>query len=145
MTGAADDTAWFRRFLLGAAAAVYASAAVELYLVGHVEGWQQWLPFGVVALGVAAVAWRSTSAGSGPTRTVRATAVIAVATSALGIGFHLWGNAAFAREVDPSLSLAGAAWESFTGGNPALAPGMVALAGVLSAAATYREPARGWA
>ncbi len=137
-----DGTAWFRRFLLGTAAAVYAAVAVELVLVDHIEDWQQWIPFVAVAAGLAAIGWLSVSRGSVAVRAVRVTALLGVATSLAGVCLHLWGNAAFAREVDPTLSAAGIVWESLAGGNPAVAPGLVALASILAAAATRRSPER---
>lgn len=132
--------AGFRRFLLTASAATFAAAGVELGLVEHWEAWTQWIAFGLVAAGVLAVAW----AGRGSRAALRALRVVAFGIavgSGVGVGLHVRGNMAFAREVAPGLGLGEALWEGLSGGSPLLAPGMLALASGLAAAATWRHPA----
>ena len=144
LTDPAEPTRWFRRFLLGVAAAVYAGAAVELVLVDHYEDWKQLVPFVVIVLGLGTSAWLASSPGASAVRAVRVVAGLAVAAAGVGVGLHLWGNLEFVREVNAGAGFAEALWDALSGGNPLLAPGMVALAGVLAAAATYRwdRPAR---
>ena len=135
--------AGYRRFLLGTAAAVYVGAAVELYLVGHYHGWTQVVPFVLIALGLASVLWARARAGRRSLGAVRAASALVVAGSVLGVGLHVKGNLAFEREVHPDAPLAGAVWEAARGASPLLAPGALALAGVLAAAAAWRHPALG--
>lgn len=132
--------AWFRRFLLGTATLVYLAAAVELWLVGHYEGWRQWLPFGLIGVGVATVLWVQTSASRRSVRSLRVASALVGAGSLLGIVFHVQGNLAFEREVRPAEPLMRALWEAAQGASPLLAPGALALAAVLAVAATYRHP-----
>lgn len=136
-----DSTRWFRRFLLATASVVYATVVVELWLVGHVEGWRQWIPFVVVAFGLVAVGWLAVRPSRAAVAAVRVVGVVAVVTSAVGVWLHVEGNLAFAREVNAGIGTGEAVWEALSGVNPLLAPGMVALASVLAAAATYRHPA----
>ena len=134
---------WLRRFLLAAAVATYLAAAVELVLVDHYEEWQQILPFVMIAIGLAAAGWAWAAPGPGSVRAARWAGALAAAVSGLGVYFHVEGNLGFAREVHPGAGVAELAWDALSGGNPLLAPGMIALAGLLAAAATYRHPVLG--
>ena len=131
----------YRRFLLATALAVYAAAAVELWLVGHVESVYQWVPFGLVAVGGGAAVWVRVAAGRRSIAALRAASVLVVAGSAWGVALHVLGNLEFEREVHPDAPLAGALWEAARGVSPLLAPGALALAAVLAAAATVQHPA----
>ena len=137
-----DPSRWFRRFLVATGAAVYLGGAVELWLVDHVEDWQQLIPFVVIALGLGASGWWWASASAGAVRALRMVGVLAVVSAAVGMGLHLWGNVQFEIEVNGGAGPAELAWGALSGGNPLLAPGMVALAGVLGAAATRGEDGR---
>lgn len=131
----------YRRFLLWTALVIYAGSAVELALVGHVESLYQCAPFGVLALGGAAVVWTLVSASARAVVAVRAAAAVSVAASLWGVVLHVQGNLAFEREVYPDAPLWGALWKAARGVSPLLAPGTLALAGILAAAATWRHPA----
>lgn len=132
---------WLRRFLLASAVATYLAAAVELILVDHYEEWQQVLPFVMIAVGLAAAGWAWASPAGLSLRSARWAGVFATITALAGVYFHVEGNLGFAREVRPDEGGLALAWDALSGGNPLLAPGMIALAGVLAAAATYRHPA----
>lgn len=148
---AASAEARLRRFLLATAAVVYVGAAVELALVGHVEGALQLVPFGLVGAGLAAVLWVRASASAASVKTLRLVSAVVAAGSLWGIALHVKGNLEFEREVNPDLSLPDALWEAAQGVSPLLAPGTLALAAVLAAAATWhptakeRAPGRGTA
>ncbi len=131
----------YRRFLLATALVIYVGAAVELWLVEHVEGVYQWVPFGLAAIGAAsALAFRA-SASRRTGGVLRASSAVVVAGSVWGVVLHVRGNLAFEREVHPDAPLWGALREAAGGVSPLLAPGTLALAAVLAAAATYRHPA----
>lgn len=138
---AATVESQFRRFLLATAAATYLAAAVELVLVDHYEDALQFIPFGLIAAGLAAAAWAAASPSRAALRTLQGVGALVVLGSLVGIVLHVKGNVEFAREIQPDLSLSEALWDGLDGGNPFLAPGMIALAGVLAAAASYRHPA----
>ena len=144
----ADVVGRYRRFLLGTAAAIYVGAAVELGLVGHYADRLQIAPFVLIALGLGSVVWahlRTRGGGVvGAGRAlvaVRLASALVVAGSVLGVVLHVKGNLEFEREVHPAAPLAAALWEAARGASPLLAPGALALAGVLAAAATWRHPA----
>ena len=130
-----------RTALWAVSAAVYVGAAVELGISEHVEGWRQWIALVAVAagLGVGAWGWRRPSGRA--LGWVRGVSWSVAAVSALGVGFHLWGNYQFSREVAPLDTAWARAWDTLAGGNPAFAPGMLAVAAVLALAATWGHPA----
>lgn len=130
----------FRRFLLGTAAVVYLAAAVELWLMGHYEGWQQWVPFGLIGIGVATALWVRAAASRRSIGSLRTASALVVAGSVLGVFFHVQGNLEFEREIRPAEPLTRALWEAAQGASPLLAPGTLALAAALAAVATYRHP-----
>ena len=132
-----------RGVLWGVSLATYLGAAVELALVEHWAEWQQWMALLTVAVALAttASAWR---APSGRTlRAVRVVSVAVLAVSVVGVGLHLWGNLEFSREVSPGDGLWGRVWGTLSGGNPAFAPGVLAVAAVPALAAAWRHPALG--
>ena len=136
--------AQYRRFLFATAAVLYAGAATELWLVGHYHDWLQSIPLVLIALGLAAVLWaRTAGAGRRALGAVRLTSALVVGGSVLGVGLHVKGNVEFEREIHPDAPLMGALWEAAQGASPLLAPGALALAGVLAVAATWRHPALG--
>ena len=130
-----------RGILWAVALAVYLGAAVELALVEHWAEWQQWIALVVVGVAgaVTAVGWRSPSPGT--LRAVRAVSAVVLVVSVVGVGFHLWGNFEFSREVAPGETAVERLWDTVSGGNPAFAPGMLAVAAVLALAAVWRHPA----
>ncbi len=130
-----------RGVLWAVAVATYLGAAVELVLVEHWAEWQQWISLVAVAVALAATAsgWRAPSAGT--LRAARVVSLAVLAVSVVGVGFHLWGNFEFSHEVSPGDSASERAWDTLSGGNPAFAPGMLAIAAALALAAAWRHPA----
>ncbi len=137
---AAEVERQYRRFLLATAGVTYLAAAVELVLVEHYEDVWQIVPFVLIAAGLAAVVWLALAPSRASVRAAWGAGGLAVAGSLLGVVLHVKGNAEFALEIEPHLGLATALWEGLSGASPFLAPGMVALAGVLGAAAGWRHP-----
>ena len=129
-----------RSALWGVALAVYLGSAVELGLAEHVEGWRQWIALVAVGLGLAASAWAWRRPGPGVLAAVRWVSLAVLAVGVLGVGFHLWGNLTFSLDVAPQETTLERVWDTLTGGNPAFAPGMLAVAAALSLAATWSHP-----
>ncbi len=129
-----------RSALWGVALAVYLGSAVELGLAEHFHGWRQWIALVAVGLGLAASAWAWRRPGPTVLAAVRWIGVATLAVGVLGVGFHLWGNLTFSLDVTPLESVAERIWDTLPGGNPAFAPGMLAVAAALSLAATWAHP-----
>jgi uncharacterized membrane protein len=135
---AAEVLQQLRRFLLVLAVCLFAGALVELWLVGHTKGWIQWIPFGLAIAGsmTALIVLFRTSAST--VRLLRVGMAVIVLGTLFGIYQHISGNIAFAREVDRSASTEKLIWRGLGGGNPLLAPGVLAVAAVIALCATYR-------
>lgn len=128
-----------RRFLLALTILLFVGSLAELWLVGHTEDTIQWIPF-VLAIGgtictIVFYLWPNNATS----RVLRIWMVIVMLGSALGIYFHVEGNFHFEREIAPRGSTMELLWKALEGGNPLLAPGVLAVAGVLAIAATFRH------
>lgn len=134
-----------RRIVALLASAAALGGLVELAMLRHWEG-SQLIPWFVLAL-VAGVGV-ATAAG-GPRRLAQVTGVVAVLTAGIGAWQHLTANLA----LGPQLARYAQTWDSMStleqwwlagsgaiGSAPLLAPGMVALAGVLLVVAVLDRP-----
>ena len=138
-SGAVEVLQQLRRFLLLLAIALFAGALAELWLVGHTEDLLQLIPF-VLAIGAIVVSllvflWRS----PGTIQVMRVWMAVVMLGTLLGVYLHIEGNVAFEREVDPQATTSRLIWQGLGGGNPLLAPGVLAIAALLAVAATYRD------
>lgn len=132
--------AQLRQFLLALAGLMCLGTIVELWLAGHTQQLLQWVPFGLSALGLAAVVafWLLPSP---TTLWILRVAMAAVVVGALmGVFLHLNGNLEFALETQPGADSLATLWMALRGGAPALAPGILAVTAALAGAATYRHP-----
>lgn len=134
----ADVLRNLRQFLLLLSVLLFAGSLVELWLVGHTDGWIQWIPFVLSTTGLLLamlVMFRTTAATVG---VLRVCMVVVVLGTIFGVYEHIAGNIAFAREVDPSASTSVLLRKGVQGGNPLLAPGILAISALLALGATYR-------
>jgi hypothetical protein len=135
---AAEVLQKLRRFLLVLAVMLFGGALVELWLVGHTEEWIQWIPFGLSIVGSIAALLMLFLPGRTIVRILRICMVVIVLGTLFGIYQHIAGNIALEREIDPRASTSHVVSRGLSGGNPLLAPGVLAIAAVLALAATYR-------
>lgn len=127
-----------RRFLLVLSISLFAGALVELWLVGHTEDAIQWAPF-VLSIGGALVSGLFLlTPGAATSRILRAWMLLVFLGTLVGIYLHIEGNFYFEKEIAPQSPTAQLLWKALEGGNPLLAPGVLAVAGILAVAATYR-------
>jgi len=139
----ADILSRLRRFLLVISILLFGGTVVELSLVNHTEDAVQLLPFVLCGLGsVAALValWRPQRATVWGLRICMG---LVVCGSLFGIYEHLESNVEFQREINPNEPTGSMMLSALGGANPLLAPGMLAVAGVLALAATYHHPALG--
>ena len=140
-----------RRLLLAILLFGVVGTATELILIGHDEDVWQMIPLVVLATAGAAsltmLAVRSPGAVARTTRLFRGAMLLLVLSGAAGSVLHFRANMEFKREMDPSLS--GRALISSVlqaKAPPALAPGNMALLGLLGFACVFRlEPPTGTA
>lgn len=141
MMSPADTLFRLRRFLLAFSILLLAGTLVELLLVNHREDTVQLIPFFLCAMGSLAsflVLFRPRRA---TLLVLRVCMGVVVCGSLFGIYQHFANNIAFQREIKPNAAIADVLASAVAGGNPLLAPGMLAVAAVLALAATYYHPA----
>jgi hypothetical protein len=133
--------ATLRRLLLGVLLFGLVGTATELLLIGHDEDAWQVIPLVVLASAIIAslgmVATRFASATA--TRLFRTAMVLLMLSGMMGSVLHYRANMEFKREMDPSLS-GFALFSSVVQAQspPALAPGNMALLGLLGLACAFR-------
>jgi fatty acid desaturase len=135
---AAEVLRRLRKFLLVLSLLLFVGALVELLLVGHTVEFVQWIAFVLAGAGTLAsilVLFRLTRA---TVRLLRVCMIVITLGSLFGIYQHISGNVAFAREIRPDSSTSQLFWRGLQGGNPLLAPGVLAVAAMLALSATYR-------
>jgi hypothetical protein len=101
--------------------------AAELVLLEHYEDLVQLIPFGVVAIGLAAAGWLVARPGRAAARAFAGAVTLLALSGLIGLILHYRGNAEFERERDPAIGGVTLIWESLTGATPALAPGTMIL------------------
>lgn len=129
-----------RRFMLALAVLVFLFTPAELLLVGHTGVLVQWIPFLLCGLGLIAiaVAWRWPQRS---TVLVLQAVMLGIVLGSLYGGYeHLAKNIAFALEIRPNATVGDVFWGAFAGGNPLLAPGILAFGALLGWGATIGHP-----
>jgi hypothetical protein len=140
-TGAASD--WerlvgLRRFLLLAIMAGTFGMGLELLFIGHAEDPLQLVPIVLLPAGLIVLAWHAVGPSRASVRTVRLLMALFVASGVLGVGLHYQGNREFELEMYPAMAGMELVRETLTGATPVLAPGSMALLGLVGLAAVYR-------
>jgi energy-converting hydrogenase Eha subunit C len=123
-----------RRLLLVALLAGVTGTAAELVLLGHTEGWQQIIPIALLALAFLAVAWHRVRPGRAAQSAMRVVMWLCVISGGVGVVLHYQGNAAFELEMYPEMRGVELFQETMTGATPVLAPGTMALLGLVGLA-----------
>jgi hypothetical protein len=129
-----------RRVLLAILLFGLIGTATELTLMGHDEdGWQM-IPLVVLTMAIVAVVvmlWTRSPASVVPL--FRGAMILLMLSGATGAVLHYRANMEFKLEMDPSLGGAALFWSVIRAkAPPALAPGNMALLGLLGFACVYR-------
>lgn len=127
-----------RLFLLALATMLFAGTLLELYLVNHTEDAIQWIAFVLGGLGLFLSLMVLVRRGPVTVRLLRWGMVVVILGSVFGVYQHVSNNVAFEQEILPGASWRHLFWRGLSGANPFLAPGTLAIAGLLSIAATYK-------
>lgn len=127
-----------RLFLLALSSLLFAGTLLELSLVNHTEDAIQWLAFVLAGLGL--LVTLSVLARRGPVTIslLRWSMILVIVGSLFGIYQHVSNNIAFEREIQSNSTWSHLMWRGLSGANPLLAPGTLAVAGLLSLAGTYK-------
>ena len=129
-----------RAYLLITLAIGILGTGVELLLLGHFESVTQNIPLILLLLGAIVVVWHAVRPSGVTVRAVQMVMALFLASGALGVVLHLRGNAEFLLEVTPSLAGLELFRKTMTGATPALAPGSMALLGLVGFMHAYRHP-----
>lgn len=127
-----------RRFLLILSLFLFSGALIELYLVEHTQDFIQWIPFVLSFAGLLVVILVLVRPARGPVLVLRIVMALVAFGSLLGIYEHITGNIEFEREVQPSSTTTQLLERGLRGGNPLLAPGVLAIAAVIAVSSTYK-------
>ena len=127
-----------RLFLLVLSSLLFVGTLLELYLVNHKEDAIQWLAFVFAGLGLLVTLAALARRGPKTVLLLRWTMLLVIVGSLFGIYEHVSNNIAFEREIQPNATLSRLLWRGVSGANPLLAPGTLAIAALLSLAATYK-------
>ena len=117
---------------------LFIGALVELWLVNHTKELVQWIAFALAGVGISASTLVLFRLSTVTVRVLRLVMIVVALGSLFGIYQHISGNVAFAREIHPDSSTSQLFWRGLQGGNPLLAPGVLAVAALLALSATYR-------
>src|SRR5687768_2676135 len=100
----ADVLRRLRQFLLVLSVLLFGGSLIELWLVGHTDGWIQWIPFVLSTAGAVASGFVLLKQHAVTVRLLRACMGLVLLGTLFGVYEHITGNIAFAREVDPTAS-----------------------------------------
>ena len=135
-TAGALRTALLGLFLLGCV-----GTAAELLLIGHIEDPWQLVPLGLFALAPVVIAWYALARSAASIRAFQGVMFLYLGAGLAGFLLHYRGNLEFELEMYPGMAGLELFRETMTGAFPALAPGAMALFGLIGLAWTYRHPA----
>ena len=127
-----------RRFLLILSLFLFIGALVELYLVEHTQDFIQWIPFVLSFAGILVVVLVLIRPARVSVLVLRIVMALVAFGSLLGIYEHITGNIEFEREVQPNSTTMQLFERGLRGGNPLLAPGVLAIAALIAVSSTYK-------
>src|SRR5581483_6032332 len=130
-----------RRFLLALTGFLFVGTLVELVFTGHTKELVQWIPFILCGVGLAVVITALLRPSRRSLRILQVWMIVTALGSLLGIYEHIQGNAEFRLETHPNSTTIELISASLGGADPLVAPGILAVRGILALAATYKHPA----
>jgi hypothetical protein len=132
-----ERLAVLRRLLLLTLLGGIAGIGLELLFIGHVEDRLQLVPVVLLPAGLIAAAWHGLRPGPASARSVQLLMWLFVASGLVGVVLHYRGNEEFEREMYPEMRGTELVRATLTGATPVLAPGSMALLGLVGLAAVY--------
>ena len=132
--------AQLRQFLLIISAGIFVMTVAELIFLEHWNFTIQYLPFALIVLGLAASGLAYFRPSRGVIRFAQWSMIGIAVVSLIGFYQHMAGNYTFWLEIVPDATPWELIVETFKGGVPVLAPGILTLGGVIGWAATYKHP-----
>ena len=125
--------------LLGLLAFGLAGTVSELSLIGHYEDWWQLVPLVLIGTSALALCWVAWSWSAGAVRAFRFCMLFLMLSGAIGSILHYRANMEFQLEMDPTLGGVALMFKVLHAkAPPALAPGNMALLGLLGLVGVWR-------
>jgi len=135
-----DAATRIRAFLLATLAVGIIGMGVELLLIGHAESVQQLIPLVLLALGVVTLGVHAAMPRPVTVRALQAVMTLFVVSGVSGVWLHYRGNVEFELEMYPSMEGIELVQKTLTGATPVLAPGSMALLGLIGLTHSYKHP-----
>lgn len=137
------ETTVIRRVISGVLLFGMVGLMAELLLLGHYDGFSQWIPLLALAAGLGALALDAGRARRW-TRALLALVMVAfIGIGLLGVYFHFDGSRQFQQEMDPSMSGATLVWHVLRAKSPpTLSPGTLVQMGILGLGYAYLRRTR---
>ena len=135
-----DTLASIRKLLFGGLVLGVVGTAGELVLLRHIDMPTQWIPFVVLGALAIVLVWHGLKPSAASVRAMQVLMGVLIVTGGLGVALHLDGNFDFERELHPEEQGFELLRKTVAGATPALAPGSLALLGLVGFAQTYRHP-----
>jgi len=130
-----------RKFLLVISAGIFVMTVTELFFLEHWNFTIQFLPFALSALGLITAGLAYFRPSHGIIRFTQWSMIVIAVCSLIGFYEHMAGNLTFWQEVQPNATTWELVVETFKGGIPVLAPGILTLGGVIGWTSIYKHPA----
>ncbi|MEO8577214.1 MAG: hypothetical protein ABI556_10960 [Gemmatimonadales bacterium] len=112
----------------------------ELFLLGHTESFNQWIPLISLAAGLIATIAVWLRPNRSTLSAFKIVMYVFVAAGLLGVYLHFAGNVEWAHERDPDLGGLQLVWKALKGATPSLAPGALAQLGLLGLIFAWSNP-----
>ena len=126
-----------RRLLLGVLVFGMAGTSTELWFMNHYEDWKQLIPFAGMGMSLLTLLWFGVTRSSGATRLFRTCMFLLMVIGATGTILHYRANMEFQLEMDPTMGGMALLLKALHAkAPPALAPGNMALFGLLGLIST---------
>lgn len=138
--GAEATLRGYRRALFLLLVVGLAGTALELVLMEHLGDWWQRIPLLLIGAALLVLAWHRLARSRASIHALRIVMLFFLASAAGGVILHAKGNREFALETKPMLAGKEMVAEMLTGAFPALAPGTMALLGLIGFLFTWRHP-----
>lgn len=130
-----------RSILLGIFLVGVGGISVELWLLGHYEELDQFIPLGLSVVGTITILAAAFKPMRITVRLLQVVMLLFVVSGLVGVWYHFLATTEFQLEMDPSLR----GWALFrkaivAKAPPALAPGAMIQLGLIGLAYTFRHP-----
>ena len=132
------ELAVIRRVILGVLLLGIIGLMAELLLLGHYEGFSQWIPLLALAAGLGVLALDSALSRWWTCGMLALVMVSFVATGLAGVYFHFDGSREFQQEMDPTMGGVTLVWHVLRAKSPpTMAPGTMVQMGILGLGYAY--------